>query len=1184
VKITELDLRAFGPFTGVRLDLSAGSQGLHIVFGPNEAGKSSALRALEQALFGIPQRSQDDFRHVYKDLRVGGTLVGAGGRQLSFLRRKGQRATLLATDNETLLPDNALSAFLGAVDGELFSAMFALSHERLVQGGQEIAKGSGAVGQLLFAAGSGLTEVRKALASIEEEAAALFNPSKNAKTPLVNADLRAADEARKRLKQTQLKESDWTHQKIRFDEAQARAADAKDRLARLRAERARLDRIEQALPLIEMLRQWKTDREALGTVRLLRAGFAEQRRQLASELQLARAQEAAAAAELQRIDEQVKGLAVADWRRLAAHGATLKQLNDDRGAYLAAQRDLPDRQQELRQAEALAAALVGRIRPGWTLADAERLALPVELRARVEELARQHEGVLRGVRESSEQIVEATEEQRQAQSALAEVAEPPDTALLAQAVRHAVALGDIAAIQSKVEARLRRLSEQAEAALRRLPKWSASLDALVTTPAPQRATVERFEAQLGELSRRLEAARQRREAVADERQTVAEEIQRMQWTGEVVDEEQLAAARVLRDEGWALVVAQWRGKVVDRGRVVDFVGRFPGSADLADAFAQAMRRADECGDRLRRESERVSEMAALRKRKAAIDARLNELAGDESALRVEFEAAQGQWRDAWLPIEIGDAAPAEMRGWLDARQSLIDQWTLLSGERAERDVVVERIGALEAEIAGLLADLGAPAPAAVVGLTRLVEFAQTTLSEFDRARQLGEQHRRVVASADARLASLQAKAERAKADQQRWQDDWNKVVGALGLAGEASPSVVMQTLGEIDNVLRELDRAREARGRIEAIEGYSAKFRATLESLTRELATDLVEQPVAEAAERLLSRFREAEAGMTRLADLERQRARQDDLFRKAASQVERHLGQLELLREEAGCGDLAELPELEQRSDQARALDGKLDQVRGQLAHLAAGVELDQFAADCLREAAEALPSRPVDLDEPIAGCERELQSANQEVGAMAKALADLDARSEAAGISSEMQGLLARAARSSQDYCRLQLAAAVLKTSIRRYQEKSEGPVLRAAGEFFRRLTCGSFDRLVVDESEKGDQILKGHRSGGEVVEMQGMSEGTRDQLYLALRLASLEYYFQQAAEPLPLVVDDVLISFDDRRAEAALRILGEMSRKTQVVLFTHHDHLARLAEAVLPAGTVFAHALSAAAAASA
>src|SRR5437667_12567189 len=98
MKILELALHAFRPFTDVVLDLSAGQEGLHLVYGPNEAGKSSALRALKQALFGIPMQSTDDFLHAYQKLRIGMKLRTSDGRELAFVRRKGTKNTTLSAD------------------------------------------------------------------------------------------------------------------------------------------------------------------------------------------------------------------------------------------------------------------------------------------------------------------------------------------------------------------------------------------------------------------------------------------------------------------------------------------------------------------------------------------------------------------------------------------------------------------------------------------------------------------------------------------------------------------------------------------------------------------------------------------------------------------------------------------------------------------------------------------------------------------------------------------------------------------------------------------------------------------------------------------------------------------------------------------------------------------------------
>jgi len=77
--------------------------------------------------------------------------------------------------------------------------------------------------------------------------------------------------------------------------------------------------------------------------------------------------------------------------------------------------------------------------------------------------------------------------------------------------------------------------------------------------------------------------------------------------------------------------------------------------------------------------------------------------------------------------------------------------------------------------------------------------------------------------------------------------------------------------------------------------------------------------------------------------------------------------------------------------------------------------------------------------------------------------------------------------------------------------------------------------------------------------------MSTGTADQLYLALRVASIEDYLERA-EALPFVADDLFINFDDDRAAAGFRLLGQLAEKTQVLFFTHHQHLVEIAEATL------------------
>jgi uncharacterized protein YhaN len=125
----------------------------------------------------------------------------------------------------------------------------------------------------------------------------------------------------------------------------------------------------------------------------------------------------------------------------------------------------------------------------------------------------------------------------------------------------------------------------------------------------------------------------------------------------------------------------------------------------------------------------------------------------------------------------------------------------------------------------------------------------------------------------------------------------------------------------------------------------------------------------------------------------------------------------------------------------------------------------------------------------------------------------------------------------------------------------------MLKRASELFGILTGGSFESLQL-EFEDDDRVeLAATRKDGKRVTVAGMSDGAVDQLYLALRIAAVEDYLDHA-EPMPFIADDLFINFDDKRAAAGFRVLNELARKTQVLFFTHHQHLVEVARQTLGA----------------
>jgi uncharacterized protein YhaN len=279
---------------------------------------------------------------------------------------------------------------------------------------------------------------------------------------------------------------------------------------------------------------------------------------------------------------------------------------------------------------------------------------------------------------------------------------------------------------------------------------------------------------------------------------------------------------------------------------------------------------------------------------------------------------------------------------------------------------------------------------------------------------------------------------------------------------------------------------------------------------------------------------------------------------------------------EEAGCRSHEDLPAAEEHSASRRQIQTQLEQLEKQLRKLSGGATLDEFIQDAQSVDPDSIDPAVDRLGEEIEQLIQQKSDLDQTIGSKRTELSKMDGSARAAELAEEGQGLLALLETHAEQYVRLRLASTVLSQSIERYREKNQGPILKRSTDLFARMTLGSFEGLRLEFNEKRDAALVGVRPGGkEIVGVEGMSDGTADQLYLAVRLASLETYLERN-EAMPFVVDDILIKFDDDRAVATLQVLAQLAEQTQIIFFTHHRHLVELAKAHIDGDVLFEHSL--------
>ncbi|MHC1744402.1 MAG: AAA family ATPase [Syntrophobacteraceae bacterium] len=1168
MRFLTLHLTAFGPFTDLLLDLSAGHHGLHIIHGPNEAGKSASLRALSALLFGIPATTSDNFVHDYRSLRIGATLLHSDGSRIEVVRRKGLKDTLL-TSSGAPLPEGALAKYLGGVEEALFTMMFGLNHSGLLRGGEEILRAGGALGESIFSAGLGATHLRDVLRGLAEEAERLFKPKGSLQA--IAQSITAYKEAKDKLQAAALPSKDWLAEEQAFHQASARKALLDEELGHLSAEKTRIERFLKALPLLAERKGLLARRQALGPVRLLAPDFSKTRRDLTLQRAKLVEQEQSAARLVADLEAKIDLLQVD--RSLLEHEPRILELHERLGGYRKGARDIARLQTERQQLLSDAAAILRDIRPDLELDQVEALRLTTTKRSRVRHLAAQSQALDERLARSTEDVRRLTQRLNDTRERLSEADSPRDPAPLRALLVEIRKQGSLQEELTRLLSKQRAESEQASIELARLELWQGDLFDLEKLPVPSQETVDRYDAGFQQAHNAIGQARDRAMEVDRALSDADRKIETLQLAVPVPTEEDLEQARSHRERGWSLVRRSWLEGVT----VAEATRAYDSERPLPEAFESSVREADTVSDRLRREANRVAELASLlaqKKQLADLSARNR---SDLEAAQNHLAALQTDWSAAWQPCGIAPLTPKEMRGWIARKDKLVSaaQTLRLDNDRAAE--LRQRIDAFLAMLTAQLQDLTPGAETERSSLESLLDRCAAVVERIESMLRTRQDLIQAIDEMKRELDDAVRAADRAALDLSRWQEAWTEAMDGLGLASTTLPFEASALIERIEDLFKQLDKAESLATRTEAARQDRQRFEDDARALASGILPETTELPPDQITAELYARYQKAAKDAAARSELEAQRSRQLEIRLAARGQLNEIAVQLQELCLQAGCPSPEDLDEAEEKSHQALMLQRELESIERQLLEYSAGASLDTLAHEASLLEPDLLPQRLREIMERVEMLEAERAEALAAAVRAEHNLERMDGRADAAEAAERAQSALARIREDANAYVRLRLAHAILVREIERYRSENQDPLVRRAGEIFQRLTLGSFASLRADYSEQDEPILVGVRPNGRHVLVSGMSEGTRDQLYLCLRLASLERHASRN-EPIPFVVDDILVNFDDRRATAAIQVLEELSRLTQVILYTHHDHLVDLARRSVSPDALFIHPLTA------
>jgi uncharacterized protein YhaN len=1161
VRLLDLHLKAVGPFTERRLDVSGGQHGLHVIYGRNEAGKSSALRALRALLFGFEARTDDDFLHSKDRLRVGGRLRAAGGEEIHIVRRKGNKNTLRGPEDDAALPDETLAPFLGGMSQPLFTALFGIDREQLVAGGEEILEQKGELGQALFAASSGTRNLQALLAGLDQLADGLYTPRGSTKT--INRALSSLKETRRTQKDATLLAKDWEAASRRVEEATRGIDRVQADLALLLREKSQAERWLRLLPMLARRQQLLSELEDMGEVVELSDDFAERRREAQTQMEASAEALAEHRRRQDRLREDAKVLAPP--RALLEGADRIEDLHQRLGAHRKAQGDRPGLEGKERQARTGAREVLRRLRPDLSLEDVAAARPTIEAARRpLTDLASRYRGLVtanekakKAVRDRSAAIASLEEETKQVRGEV-------DGAALERSVTGARREGDLDRLAEEAARAEAKIDNECAHALASLGLWSGPLDEVPALPAPLHETIDHYDQEFAALEADERAHREKREDTRAKLTDIGRALRAMEIEDTVPVETDLDAARARRSAGWALVKRAW----LEQTDITGEVGRlFPEFATLGEAYEASVQRADDIADRMRREATRVAQRAehlAAREHLALEERRLEQRGIELGARRATLE---NRWKEEWAACRIDPRSPLEMRGWLSRLESLRARVAALTEAREKQTCLRRTVAEQSASVAGQLRAMGMVPVEEEERLGDLLAAADRALAVIatgvSRRKELQRLHRE--------HAKAEDELERAGADLTAWRDEWRDALRPLGLPEDTQPPFVPSVLESYVELFARIDEADDLHRRIYGIDQDALRFEAMVASVISEVGPDLTDVTPERGVAQLYEALKRTQRDRTRLDEIEKELR---DIEGRLPAVEARHLSAREVLRSlcvEARCDRAEALPEAERRSEEYRERRKQQHAVDRSIAEDSGGASIAALLDEMRDRDADRLKTRLAELPQHIGELETERQKLAEQKGAAENELRRMTGVSAAADAAVQAEGILASLRSEVETYARIRAAASLLRREIERFQRENQSPMLARGGDHFSALTCGAFLGVRAEVGDADRPFLVGVRRDGAKVRVEGMSSGTRDQLFLALRLSAIEDYVARK-EPVPFVVDDILVQFDDHRARAALNVLASLSRMTQVLLFTHHERIRAMAEGLRPEHEIF------------
>lgn len=392
------------------------------------------------------------------------------------------------------------------------------------------------------------------------------------------------------------------------------------------------------------------------------------------------------------------------------------------------------------------------------------------------------------------------------------------------------------------------------------------------------------------------------------------------------------------------------------------------------------------------------------------------------------------------------------------------------------------------------------------------------------------------------------------------QSDWSQWLQSLGLSTQLSADALLETIQTIEQGQESLRQLHKLESKLETLVSSIDHFDKTVGSLLR--LSPAVRQEPAFALKRWKEQEQEQVKLLAEKMHGEQHYSETEQELQLLQTNEQRIQARLNQLLEEATASDGEELRIHQREQEERRKLTEEQTLLESSLEALLSRSLLVSYTELLETHGEEDIALQMASLQSRLTDNVNETNELREVVGKLAGQIEKLEQGSEHADHLLQAEAYRATIRQQVDQYAVASFVSLLMKKARDVYEHERQPGVLLRASDYFAKMTNGAFAHV---KAPFGEQRLVAIRANGESLDTSQLSRGTAEQLYLSMRFALAQEYAGKAV--LPLVMDDILVNFDEERMESCLRVLADLSSRHQVLLFTCHGHVRDAAARIIP-----------------